>query len=175
MVKRTAAVILSLCLVFGISAMAETTNDNSNADTSAASQDMSDMGIPPEMPQGGNAPFGGQTPEGEFTPPQNIETNNAENTAPQTDGNTEESTQPPESSAENNRESGENTPFGGQMPGNMENFNFQGGMANSGQSTETEQATGFLGFVQTYSTLVTSIILLLCAFVFVHFYKRKQY
>ena len=178
MIKKAAVIILSLCLIFCISAMAETTNDNSNADTSAVSQDMSNMGIPPEMqsgemPQGGNR--GDQMPESGFTPPQNIETNNAEGITLQTDGNTEETTQPPENSGENNRESGENTPFDGQMPGNMGDFNFPGGMTNSAQNTETEQATGFLGFIKTYSTPIISVILLLCAFVFVRFYKRKQY
>lgn len=178
MVKKAAVIILSLCLIFCISVMAETANENSNADTSAPSQDMSNMGIPPEMqsgemPPGGNR--GGQMPEGEFTPPQNTETNNAEGTAPQADGNIEETAQPPENSGENNQESGENTPFDGQMPGNMGDFNFPGGMANSVQNTETEQATGFIGFIKTYSTPITSVILLLCAFVFVHFYKKKQY
>lgn len=178
MMKKIVPIVLSLCLMFGISVAAENTADRANTDTPAVSQDMSNMGVPPEMqsgepPQGGNR--GGQIPESGFTPPQNIETNNAESTTLQTDGNTEEVAQPPENSGENNQESGENTPFDGQMPGNMGDFNFPGGMANNAQNTETEQATGFIGFLKTYSTPIISVILLLCAFIFVYFYKRKQY
>lgn len=178
MIQKAVIIILSLCLIFSIGVMAENTNNNSNTDTPAASQDINNTGILPEMqngemPQRGNR--SGQMPEGGFPPSQNIETNNAEGTAPQTDGNTEETAQPSENSGENNQQSGENTPFDGQMPGNMGDLNFPGGMVDNAQNTETEQATGFIGFIKTYSTPITSVILLICAFVFVYFYKRKQY
>ena len=50
--------------------------------------------------------------------------------------------------------------------GNMQNYN---------QQSQAEQHTGFLGFIKTYSTPITSVILLILAFFFVIFYRRKNY
>lgn len=71
-------------------------------------------------------------------------------------------------------EKGGGMPEGMQFPGGENSFP---GMENGfGQiETENEQPTGFAGFLKTYQTPVTSIILLLLAFVFVVFYKRKHY
>lgn len=52
---------------------------------------------------------------------------------------------------------------------------FSGNMQNPNQNTKTEQETGFLGFVKTYSTPITSVVLLILAFFFVIFYRRKNY
>lgn len=49
------------------------------------------------------------------------------------------------------------------------------GMPNNTQNTEAEQSEGFIGVIKTYPTPITSVILLILAFVFVFFYKRKQY
>ncbi len=69
--------------------------------------------------------------------------------------------------AEEHPRFGEHMPGGmGGFPGNMQNFN--------GQAQEEVPMT-FLGFVQTYSTPITSVILLALAFVFVIFYRRKNY
>ena len=43
------------------------------------------------------------------------------------------------------------------------------------QNTETVQETGIKGFLKTYATPVISVILLILAFIFVVFYKRKRY
>ena len=52
--------------------------------------------------------------------------------------------------------------------------NRNGGMFNQQQNT-TEQPTGFWFYAQKYFTPVISVVLLILAFVFVIFYKRKQY
>jgi len=46
---------------------------------------------------------------------------------------------------------------------------------NNDQGIQTEQETDFFGFVKTYSTPVASVILLVLAFIFVIFYRRKNY
>ena len=54
----------------------------------------------------------------------------------------------------------------------------QGGIPVSMQNnnnTVAEKETGFLGFIKTYSTPITSVFLLILAFIFVIFYKRKNY
>ena len=84
-------------------------------------------------------------------------------------GQTPPQAAPPQSGG--NAPSG-NPQFGGQMPGGMGGF--PGNMQNQGQPQE-EQPMGFLGFVKTYSTPITSVVLLGLAFVFVIFYRRKNY
>ena len=54
----------------------------------------------------------------------------------------------------------------GRIPPNMQNFN--------GQAQEEVPMT-FSGFVKTYSTPITSVVLLGLAFIFVIFYRRKNY
>lgn len=54
----------------------------------------------------------------------------------------------------------------GGFPGNMQ--------SNSRQTQEAEPMT-FGSFVKTYSTPITSVILLTLAFIFVIFYRRKNY
>ncbi|MBR5614631.1 MAG: hypothetical protein IKW64_04940 [Clostridia bacterium] len=148
------------------------------------SGDMQGRGTPPEMPNG-EMPSGDFAPPqnagefippqnaGEFTPPQGNESSNAEITAPQADtGVAEENQQMPENSEESGQTQSGNVLFGGQMPEGMGRFS--GNMQN-GQNTATEQPTGFLGFVKTYSTPITSVILLALAFIFVTFYRRKNY
>ncbi len=191
MLKKLISIALSLCLIFNISVMAENTNatvDETAPEVSVQmhqgeqgdigmppSGEMPSRGTPPGMPNGEMPPKGmnkGQRPsgefmppQGEFTPPQNDNSNNnAEGVAPQTDGN---------ASAENTQTPSGEPQFGGQMPegmggfpGNMQNFN--------GQTQETEPMT-FSGFVKTNSTPITSAILLALAFVFVIFYRRKNY
>lgn len=50
-----------------------------------------------------------------------------------------------------------------------------GDMQDTNQDIHAEQETSFLGFVKTYSTPITSVILLFLAFIFVIFYRRKNY
>ena len=56
----------------------------------------------------------------------------------------------------------------GGMPGQMNGEAMQ-------ESTAGQTDTSFLGFVKTYSTPITAMVLLALAFVFVICYKRKRY
>lgn len=96
-------------------------------------------------------------PQGDFVPLQQNDVNKTEST----DTNQDKNFQMP----------GGNQQFGGQMPEGMGRNPFD--MQN--QNTETEQEKGFWGFVKTNITPIISVILLALAFVFVIFYKRKNY
>ena len=138
-----------------------------------------------EMPQGEFTPPEGFTPpSGEFTPPQN----SGGFTPPQnnTDANGKEAVTPPandsavtenkqiqETDEESNQGSDDDKQFGGLMPGDMGGFS--GNAQNFNGQTQEEQPKGFLGFVKTYSTPITSVVLLGLAFIFVIFYRKKNY
>lgn len=192
MLKKVIPMVISLCLICSISVMAENTNATNDGTAPEVEEQIpqrkqgniqmppaDDMQgrTPPSMPNGEMSPEGmnrGQRPSGnhdssqnsgEFVPPQNNEANhNSETASPQTEGNT---------SAENSQTPGDNQQFDGQIPGGMGGF--PGNMQNFNQNTQTEQETGFLGFVKTNSTPITSVILLALAFAFVVFYRRKNY
>ena len=178
MLKKVITVVLSLCLIFSVSVLTVCAAGETQ-------QGRGRGGMPPmgEMPSGDFTPPEGFTPpdgeftppqnSGEFTPPQGEESGNAEATDPQTDTDITEEEQPvPENSEESGQTQSGNSPFGGGMPEGMEGFpgNMQGA-----QNTDVQQTTGFLGFVKTYSTPITSVVLLGLAFIFVTFYKRKNY
>ncbi len=190
MLKKVIPIILMLCLIFSISVMAENENPVSEETVPEVSQQMpqgaegrpqggqGNMGIPPsgEMPTRGtppNMPNGkmppegmnrDQRPQGELAPPQTNETNNNTEIATSHGGDT---------STENPQVPSGNHQFGGQMPGGMGGF--PGNMQNFNGQTQEEVPTGFLGFVKTNSTPITSVILLALAFIFVIFYRRKNY
>ena len=138
-----------------------------------------------EMPQGEFTPPEGFTPpDGEFTPPQNageftplqndVKTNGTEATESNVDaGIAEKNQQTQENGEQSGQTQGGNQQFGGQMPGGMGGF--PGNMQNFNGQTQEEQPKGFLGFVKTYSTPITSVVLLGLAFIFVIFYRRKNY
>jgi len=214
MLKKVITIVLALCLIFSVSAMAENTSAVTDDTTVGASQQVpqgerpqggrGNIGMPPsgdmqgrtppnmgnaEMPSGDFAPPEGFTPpegvtlpngeftppknSGEFTPPQREESGSAETTAPKTDtGVTEENQQTQENGEESNQTQGSNQQFGGGMPEDMGGFP---GNMQSTHNTEVQQPTGFLGFVKTYSTPITSVVLLGLAFIFVIFYRRKNY
>lgn len=203
MLKKVIPIVIALCIIAGVTVMAE--NENMPEGDSAPEiseqipqnieelpKDSENMDIPPSggmqgrtppnMPNGempregmnrGQRPQGNFTPpenmgefippQGEFNPPQNNQENNTEAIVPQTDGN---------ESTENPKVFDDSQQFGGQMPENMGGF--PGNMQN-GQNTAEEEPMGFLGFVRTYSTPITSVILLGLAFIFVIFYRRKNY
>lgn len=208
MLKKVIPIVVVLCLIFGISAMAENTSAVTDGSAAGASQQMpqgerpqggrGNMGMPPsgdmqgrtpsnmpngEMPQGEFTPPEGFTPpNGEFTPPQNAgefappqsNANNTETPVPKTDtGITEENQQTQENGEESNQFPGGNQQFGGQMPGGMGGF--PGNMQNFNGQTQEDAPKGFLGFVKTYSTPITSVVFLGLAFIFVIFYRRKNY
>ena len=210
MLKKVIPIVVVLCLIFGISAMAENINAVTDGSVAESPQQMpqgerpqggrGNMGMPPggdmqdrtppnmpngEMPQGDFAPPEEFTPpDGEFTPPQNAgeftqsqstESNKTEETTtPQADtAVTEENQQSPENSEESGQTQIENSPFGGETPEGMGGF--PGNMQSFNGQTQEEQLKGFLGFVKTYSTPITSVVLLGLAFIFVIFYRRKNY
>ena len=189
MLKKVIPIVISLCLIFSISVMAENEMPTSGETVPEALEqvpqgDRGNMGIPPSgdmqdrpsptMPNGKTPREGmnrGQKPSGEVTPPQNTESGNTEKVTQSTSAVEESETSTDE---QNNHNTEENPQFEGRMPGGM-----QGGLPdnmqiNSGQTQEAEPMT-FGSFVKTYSTPITSVILLALAFIFVIFYRRKNY
>lgn len=147
MLKKVIPIAIALCLIFSISVMAENTSAVTDGTAAGASQQMPQG----ERPQGGRANMG-MPPGGDMqgrTPP---DMPNGEQSGQAQDGNRQ---------------------FGGQMPGGMGGF--PGNVQNFNGQTQEEQPKGFLGFVKTYSTPITSVILLALAFIFVIFYRRKNY
>ena len=122
--------------------------------------------------EGGNR--GDQMPQGEFAPSQNPETNNNEVAASQNENNQdvndipENNTQNPDDVSEQNGQ--QNRQFPGDMQGG-----FPGSMQNNNQQNQEAEPMTFGSFIKTYSTPITSVIILALAFVFVVFYKRRNY
>lgn len=188
MQKKVISVAMAVCLLLGIGimtvgAMPETepqTQQNQGQRPGGGRGGMPQMGEMPSgeftPPEGFTLPEGFTPPqmEGEFTPPQRNESN--VNTPALTPEAGEESVRENGQTTENSQAAAEtqqeNVPFGGQMPEGMGSF--PGNMQNS-RDTATEQETGFLGFVKTYSTPILSVVLLGLAFLFVIFYRRKNY
>ena len=108
-------------------------------------------------------PEGFNPGNGEFTPPENIEVQGGENTEPH--GET-----PVENPQGEVKPQG-NGQFGGGIPNGQGDWNNMFGQ----QQTVQEQPTGFELLLQQYLTPAISLLLLILAFVFVIFYKRKQY
>ena len=198
MFKKVIPIVISLCLTFSVSVMAENEilaseetvpevseqipqgaegqpqggRGNMRTPPSGAMQGRTPPNMPNgEMPQGEFTPPEGFTPPqnaGEFAPPESSK-NNAESVTPPANENvTTENQQTQENVTESNQTPGRNQQFGGMggFPGNMQNFNGQ---------TQENAPKGFLGFVKTYSTPITSVVLLGLAFIFVIFYRRKNY
>ena len=199
MLNKVIPIVISLCLIFSISVMAENEIPASEEMVPEVSEQISqgaeeqpqgvrgNMGTPPSgdmqgrtpptMPNGKIPREGmnrGQKPSGEFTPPQNTDVEKTEN-VPQSTPKSHETTENETSTDEkNNHNIEENPPFEGRMPGGIQG-GFPGNMqSNSGQTQEAEPMT-FGSFVKTYSTPITSVILLALAFIFVIFYRRKNY
>lgn len=186
MIKRVVTIMLSLCLVFSISAMAQGINGempqgmpNMNGEPPAGGR--GGMGMPPsgEVPEGFTPPSGDFAPPEGFTPPENAggaktqnggAVNNVSATTPPAENSA--NAQAPEITEETNQMPG-SMQFGGEIPEEMKEVfaNMQGRNMN----TQAEQEKGFIGFVKEYSTPLTSVILLIFAYIFVIFYKRKHY
>lgn len=197
MIKKVAPIVAVLCLIFSISAMAENTSTVTDGSDISVSQQMpqgelqqgvrGNMGTPPSgdmqgrtpptMPNGKIPREGmnrGQKPSGEVTPPQNTEFGNTEKVSQSTSTVEESAENETSTDEQNNHNTEENPQFEGRMPGGMQG-GFPGNMqSNSGQTQEAEPMT-FGSFVKTYSTPITSVILLALAFIFVIFYRRKNY
>ena len=132
MLKKVIPIVLTLCLMLGVSVMAENTNPINDANAPEISEQMPNGA--PESPQGGGDNMG----------------------------------MPPMGDMQNGGMSRQ-----GMNNGQMPDGRFMGNNFN-GQTQEAEPMT-FLDFVKTYSTPITSVILLAFAFVFVIFYRRKNY
>lgn len=183
MIKKILPVILCLCLVFGISAMAVNSTDSTGTDTPAVTEEM-------PMPggggmRGGRGGRGG--PQGESAESREMPAMpdggmpRGERMAPDNGGNTENKNVQQTQPASEENVSGEATDTTNENTNRMQRGGMggQGGMQGNTQSiSETSEAQsqgGILGFVKTYSTPILSVILLILAFVFVAFYKRKSY
>ena len=167
MFKKVIPIVISLCLIFSISVMAENTSAVTDGSAAGASQ---------QMPQGEFTPPEGFTPPqnaGEFAPPESSKNNAEAVTPPANENVTTENQQTQENGEDANQTQGGNQQFGDQMPGGMGGFS--GNMQSFNGQTQENAPKGFLGFVKTYSTPITSVVLLGLAFIFVIFYRRKNY
>ena len=187
MLKKIIPIAIALCLIFSISVMAENTSAVTDGTATGTSQQIpqgerpqggrGNMGMPPSGDMQGRTPPNmpnGEMPQGEFTPPQsNVNTNSTETVTPPANDGAAENEQTQENGEQSGQTQGGNQQFGGQMPGGMGGF--PGNMQNINGQTQQEQPKGFLGFVKTYSTPITSVVLLGLAFIFVIFYRRKNY
>lgn len=185
MLKKVIPIVLLLCLTFSISVKAENNEVLTEEIVPEISEQMpqeerGNMGMPPSIFDGQMPPEGinrGERPQGNFTRPQNA----GEFTPPKGDfsfpqNNNAEAPSPNEengASAENPQMPDGSKQFNGQMNGNMGGF--PGNMQNFNMQTQENTPTGFLGFIKTNSTPIISVILLALAFVFVIFYRRKNY
>lgn len=202
MPKKIIPIVLSLCLIFGVTSYAENEDAVNESENPPIAREMPEQGEKPtdmrQAPQEGNTPErpqgenrGGQAPRGDFTPPRQNETSNTAEkpNMPQQSENNQNVTAPSENNAEKQKntdaasgendaqnalenapgENGENAPFPGDMPDGFPDD------ARNTQNAESEQTAGFIGFVKTYSTPITSVFLLIAAYVFVILYKRRNY
>lgn len=157
MIKRILPIILCLCLIFGINAMALNPDYDTNADTPAVSEE-----IPVQEEgrmHGGPGDMAGHHPDGENAPDDKVPD------MPNGD------MMPPEGV-----ENGEKNKFPNESLG-MGDEIVNDDIKNNNENTEkiSEEQNGIIEFIKTYSTPVISVILLMFAFIFVKFYKRKNY
>ena len=187
MFKKVIIMLLSLCLISYVCVLAENQTSVTNKTFPESVQDMpqemrerpvgergnipqmrdrENRGTPPAIPNGEMPPERFTPPQSEedFTPPNHNEITVNESIIPETDNkNTEENAQTSKDTFQ----------FGGQMPGGMGGF--PSNMQSFNGQTQEEHPKGFLGFARTYSTPITSVVLLGLAFIFVIFYRRKNY
>ncbi len=174
MIKKIIPIILCLSLIFGIGAYAANT-DESGSDTAAVEQEM-----PAGDMQGGGG-RGGMGGGGRGGAPADMQGGDGEMSTPPTDMQGGEMGTPPDDAQGADGETA-TPPDNGDMQGGGE---MQGGMgggmpddAQNADMTETEESSssmGILEFIETYQTPIIAVILLIAAFIFVIFYKRKRY
>ena len=199
MLKKVIPIVILLCLIFSISVIAENEMTTSEDTVTEVSEQIPqgaeerpqgvrrNMGTPPSgdmqgrtsptMPNGKTPREGmnrGQKPSGEVTPPQNTEFGNTEKVSQSTPAAKETAENETSTDEQNNHNTEEKSQFEGRMPGGMQG-GFPGNMQNNNQHTKDAEPMTFWGFVKTYSTPITSVILLALAFIFVIFYRRKNY
>lgn len=151
MIKKLIPIVLSLSLLFCINASAVENDKPADFHASETEENQGRRGnMPPQDMQ--SAP---EMRHAENTPPQ-------DNGVPAQNG---ENFEIPENNDDNNRNNNEFPP---QIPGNQNNTD-----ENNSQNENTPNT--FSDFMKSYSTPVTSVILLIFAFVFVIYYKKNQY
>ena len=196
MIKKIIPVILSFSLLLCTNVLAQQeTNASITQEAPSSNEFMQNdnrrpsanqlPSEPSEMPNGqANAPA-----YGEDAPAQNQDTSNIPgNFNSGWNRNNTQTTQNIPTQSGNNENAGgqgfgnvQNMPqFGGQAPdfgGNMGSGmnGFPGNMQNGTQNEQQNQETGFSGFIKTNFTPVISAVLLVFAFLFVIFYKRKKF
>ncbi len=175
MIKKYLVYIICIMCVLTLSVSVFAQPDtNTTADETAQEQMPMQGGMGGRM---GGRPggMGGQMPEN-MTPPENGEGMQRPDDAPAMAENPqgdEQTATPREGDVSNGTEM--------QMPdksnrGNMMPYNGSFGNENQNAITENEQnSRSIINFVKEYQTPVISVVLLLLAFVFVKFYKRKNY
>ena len=200
MLKKVIPIVILLCLIFSISVIAENEMPTSEDTVTEVSEqmpqgaeerpqgvrrnmgtppsgDMQNPGTPPNVSNSTMPPKGmnrGQKPSGEITPPQNAEVDSAVNVPQSTPAAKETAENTTSTDEQNNHDTEENPQFEGRMPGGMQG-GFPGNIQNNNQQTKDAEPMTFWGFVKTYSTPIASVILLALAFIFVIFYRRKNY
>ena len=199
MLKKVIPIVILLCLIFSISVIAQNEMPTSEDTVTEVSEQMpqgaeeqprgvrGNMGTlpsgdmqgrtPPTMPNGKIPREGmnrGQKPSGEITPPQNAEVDSAVNVPQSTPAAKETAENTTSTDEQNNHDTEENPQFEGRKPGGMQG-GFPGNMQNNNQQAKDAEPMTFWGFVKTYSTPIASVILLALAFIFVIFYRRKNY
>ena len=154
MLKKIIVIALSLCLVCSITVMSVNASPEGIDQATIESSNGKREG----KPQMDRTPPEGFVPSGDFAPPQGGMAKTTEETAHQTENN--ETPQMPQMQ-------GGNRQFGGQMGGMGR---FPGGFSEQNTQTDEEKS-----FVKEYATPITSGVLLVLAFIFVIFYRRKNY
>lgn len=166
MLKRIITVSLCIILAFGISAYAANTTGETEQSAVSEETPMQDGGRQGgggrgrlELPPDGTAPGEMRDmPEGEGAPPESNENNTADTSGENTD---------------RYQRGGMNGDMGGQ--GGMNNGMREENTQNTEAAGETGSTGGIAAFLKTYNTPITAVILLIFAFVFVIFYKRKRF
>lgn len=179
MIKKIIPVFLCICLSFAVICYGENTVETpGNIPTPPqgvmpADGEFPQMeGMPPmgEMPPQGEVPAMGERPSRGEMPQGGV--NPAEGSSMPTSPVSPETQQPTEQEAENNQNPDtitEATPTEN-MP-QQEDGREQGRMPSFGQSQSVETES----FLDKYLDAIVSVILLILAYVFVIFYKRRQY
>ncbi len=189
MMKKIIPILLCFTLLFSVSVFAVNSETETSENTVAVTGEMPQqqsgngqgkgrfgMGNPPQRGdmQNGDMPSmpPGDMPSGEMpsmpsgemspnrmTPPQNGESATQDGTQQTPDGSSDQTFAPRDDMK------GFSKDF---MTENAEDI-------EDTEATQEQSATGIVNFLQTYSTPITALVLLLLAFIFVMVYKRKRF
>jgi len=164
MLKKIIGTVMSLCLIISVCIVTVNASPEKVPSDFIKREEES-------MPQrDGVVPEGVENAEN-FVPPENIsDFTPAENNE---EGVGEQNITENASQTESRQMTNPGREFNGQMPNGMGGF--PGNMQGFNQEMQTEEKMGLLEFIKTNATPITSLILLALAFIFVIFYRRKNY